>query len=147
MAQETSEGLVILLTIDHADMTNPIRVSSTTESFVSNVQTYLPCPFLINLPSDDAETIQELELQVQNVVRDIVAGIRAITPGSAAPTVTMEVVTVSLPDTVEVGPLVLSLRSARYDRQVVTGALGYAPILDQPYPSSIMGPNNFAGMF
>ena len=146
MAQETSEGLVILLTISHADIAVPIRVSSTLESFLSNGQTYIPNQFLVNMPTDDAETLDELELQVQNVVREIVAGVRIITPGSAPPQVVMRVVTVSQPDEVEVGPLTFSLRSVQYTRQVVTGTLGYAPIFDRSYPSTIMGPTNFSGM-
>ncbi len=147
MAQESSEGYVILLTIDHATLASPIRVASSNANFVSNGETYFPYPFQVDLPSDDPEQTNTVELKIDNLDGVITAGVRAIPPGTAQPSVTMEVVTMDAPNTVEVGPLTLSLTSVSITRLVVSGTLAYEPILDRQYPSGRMTPLDFPGMF
>jgi hypothetical protein len=147
MAQESTEGYVILLKINHAEMTVPIRVASTNTNFLSNGETFQPFPFRIDLPGDDPEQISTVELSIDNVDGQITAGIRSLTPGLAPPTVTMNLVTMDAPDDILVGPLNLSLSRVSINRLVVSGSLTYEPILDRSYPSLRFYPFVAPGMF
>lgn len=147
MAQESDEGYVILLTIEHAVISAPIRVASHNVDFLSNGEVYLPFPFKIDIPSSDPETISTVELTIDNLDGSITAGIREIPPGSSAPTITMSVVTLNNPDTVEVGPLALELTSVSISRLEVSGTLSYERILDNSYPSGRFRPTEFPAMF
>ena len=147
MAQESGDGVVILLEITHAAFPVPIRVASHTTDFISNGLVYTAMAFRVDLPADDPESTSTTELIIDNVDGSITAGVRSIPPGSDPPTVSMTVVTLDAPDTIEVGPLLLSISGVRVTRTEVSGTLGYARILDQVIPSGKMNPLNFPGMF
>jgi len=150
MAQESAEGYVLLLAITHASISVPIRVASAGAPgapFVSQGESYIYCPFTLDLPGDDPESINTIEVSIDNVDRSIAGSIRQIPPGSVPPGFALSVVTLDLPDAVEVGPLALSMLSVSLNRLVVTGSLSYEPILDRSYPSARFFPFDFPGMF
>ena len=144
MAQETDEGFVMLLTINHADLAQPIRVASTSTNFTSNGNVYQAFPFEVNLPPEQEDRPPQVTLTIQNVDRQIVQAVRSI---SSAPTVDMSVVMFSAPDDIEVGPFSFTLNGIGYDRLTVSGQLGYEEILSQPWPEGSMNPTGFPGLF
>ena len=147
MAQESSEGYVILLLITHSSIPVPIAVASHNTVFTSNGLDYLPLPFQIPLPGDDPETTNTVELAIDNIDGTIAAGVRGIPPGSVPPNVAMSVVTIARPDTIEVGPITMSIVSVTLTRLVVTATLSYDPIFDRPYPADRLTPLTVPGMF
>ena len=143
-AQETGEVWVILLTLSHEDLATPIRVCSDAVAVTSRGDEYLPYPFELHLPDDREDREPRPELRIDNVAREIIATLRTIT---TPPTVTIELVLASAPDAVEVGPLPLSLWSARYDAASITGELGYEAQDDAPYPAARYVPSVYPGLF
>ena len=147
MAQESSEGYVILLEISHPSFSPPIRVASHKTDFLSNGLTYFSFPFRIDMPGDDPETVNTVELTLDNVDPLIATGVRAIPPGSVKPTVAMTVVTMDAPDTVLIGPVTMSFVSVLIKRLDVTGSLSYDTRVEQKYPADRLTPLVAPGMF
>lgn len=142
-AQETGEVFLLLLTIDHTSLAAPIRVVNNTVDVISRGLTFLAFPFEITLPDDDAETLSGARLTISNVDRQIVQAVRSI---SGAPSVLLEVIMASAPDTVEAGPFDFTLRQAQYDAQSVSGALVFEDILNMAIPAHTMTPQLFPGL-
>ncbi len=110
MQQETGEVPLVLLTITHPTLPEPIRLvnDATTESGSTNLvrggNTYVAYPFDIQLPSDVENEAPRARLTVSNVSREIVAFARIANP---APEVWISVVRAAAPDEAgaEFGPL------------------------------------------
>ena len=143
-AQETGEVFIVLLTIDHPDLAEPMRLSSDAVDTVSRSNTYVAFPFDISLPNDQADRPPRAGLRIDNVDRQIVQTLRTIT---SAPTVLMEVVLGSDPDTVEASWPDFQLLDADYDHLVVAGELGQELFLNEPWPGRSFTPADFPGLF
>lgn len=143
-AQETPEAALILLTLDHADLTSPIRVTSDAVNTVSNGQTFIPCPFRITLPDDTEEHVTQARLTIDNVDREIVLALRKI---NSPLSITIQVVLGSDPDTIEAEFDDFLLKDATYDALVVSGRLSIDHIMQEPIPGDVMDPACFPGLF
>ena len=101
MQQETGEVVLVLLTITHPSLSEPIRLvnDATSESGSTNLvrggQTYVAFPFDIQLPTDVDSEAPRARLTVCNVSREIVAFARSANP---APEVMIEIVRAAAPD-------------------------------------------------
>jgi len=144
LKQETGEAFLVLLTIDHDDLTAPIRVVNNHENITSNGNEFIAFPFEIELPGAGGDSLPEVTLRIDNVDRQIVQAIRSI---SGPPTVTLEVIMASTPNTIEAGPYEFTLRDATYDALTVEGRLQFQDILNEPYPADSFGPSGFQGLF
>lgn len=142
--QETSEAILVLLTIDHADLATPLRVTSDAVSTTSNSNTFLAYPFNLTLPDDPDSGFSSGKLTIDNVSRDIVVAIRQI---SSPPTVTIQVVLGSDPDNVYVEFTDFKLSNIQYDALTVTASLVLDHFINEPYPGTRFRPSNFPGMF
>lgn len=143
-AQETGEVFLILLTISHASLSPSIRVVGNTEDIVSNGETFLAFPFEITLPDDAPESVAQVSLKIDNVDRQIVDAIRSI---SSPPTVSIDVILASDPDTIEAGPFNMTLLQSDYDVLTVTGELVFEDVLNEPFPGDSFDPVGFPGLF
>lgn len=143
-AAQTDQVFLQLLELDHADLVSPLRFVSNTESVVHDGNTYLPFPFLVDLPDDKEGQITSARLTVDNVDRQVVTAIRSI---ETAASVTFLVVLASSPDTVEAGPLVFTLRNVSYNAQQVQGELIYEERLNLEVPGLKFTPELFGGLF
>ncbi len=142
--QETGEAFLVLLTISHDDLAQPIRVVNNQENITSNGNLFVAFPFEIELPGSGGNSLPEVTLRIDNVDRQIVQAIRSI---SGAPTVTLEVIMASTPDVIEAGPYEFTLRNATYDALAVEGRLQFKDILNEPYPADSFTPSGFPGLF
>lgn len=143
LARETAEVLLVCLTITTTDTT--LRAVNNTEELVRTGGTWHPYPFEIDLPEDTDSVGPQVQLRVCNVDRQVV---RALKDYDGVPTVTVEVVLASAPNTVEVGPLEFKLLSADWDALTITASLGYEEdFLNQAVPSQSYTPVNSAGLF
>ena len=143
-APETSEAFLILITIDHPDLSSPIRVTSDAKDTTSRSNLFVAFPFELTLPSDSENGPPRASLRIDNVDRQIVQAIRTI---SSAPSVLMEIVLGSDPDTVEAAFPGFQLNRANYDVLVVSGELTMEQFLTEPYPAAGFFPANFQGLF
>lgn len=141
-AQETSEVWLVLLTLSHADLAQPLRFVNNTAAVVSRGETYVGFPFEITLPGEDGEAFGQARIRIDNVDRAIVNTVRSL---DSPLQVLIEVVLASQPDTVEASFDGLTLRSAEYDALVVTGVLRFEEVLSEPV-SVQMTPARFPAM-
>lgn len=144
MAPETGAAFLILLTIDHADLTDPIRVTNDAVTTVSRGQTYLSYPFAIALPGEQEDEVQTTRLRIDNISGEILATLRRL---SGKPTLTMDVVVASTPSVVEAGPFQYRLNSIDADALTLEGELQAEPILVEPIPAAKITPIRFPGLF
>lgn len=142
--RETDEVWLMLVKIDEETLPSPYYFVNNTEQITSNGQVYLPFPFTMDMPEDTSDRMPEVTLTIDAVDQQIVDTIRRAV---GIPTVEMSVIIASEPDTVIVGPMSFSLTNATYDENHISGTLAYENYLNEPWPSGIMSPNGFAGLF
>ena len=141
---ETEDVFVILLTLAHADLAEPMRVCSDSQDTVSRGHIFVAYPFDLTLPDDDEGRGPRARLVIDNVDRQIVAALRAL---SSSPVLTMEIVRAAEPDVVEAVFHDLRLRNVRYDSQVVEADLTIEDFTAEPYPAGSFCPSLFPGIF
>lgn len=142
--EEMDEAIIVLLTISHDDLTNPIRVCSDNVDVESNGNTFIAFPFEIELPQNAGDEAPRAKLQIDNVDRSIITIIRSIT---TKPTVTIEIVRSGDLDTIENTFPDFSLQDVTYDALTVSGILTLEEFLYEPYPADIFDPARFPGGF
>jgi len=142
--QETGEIFLTLLTISHADLSQPIRVCNDAKNIVSNGDTYIALPFEVTLPSDEGDQPSRARIQIDNVDRTMIIAIRSIT---SSPDVTIDVVRQSAPDTVEISFPDFTFDNISYDALIISGDLTFENYLQEPYPAGIFDPSRFPGGF
>ena len=143
-ASETGEAFLALLTIDHAAISPPIRAVNNTENITSRGDEFIAFPFDLVLPESSAEAPPRARLIIDNVSREIAQNIRLIT---TAPTVLVEIIRASAPDTVEVALPLFYLRDVKWNAMQVSGELVVEDLISEPFPSLQFTPAHFPGLF
>lgn len=151
-APETGEAFILLLAISHAQLSVPIRVAHNGQDVTSRGNVYAAYPFQIDLPAQDPERPPRVRLLIDNVGTVDLGGsqvniVRKLREISSPPTVTLEVVLASAPDTVEAGPFAMTLTAAPYDALAIEGELAFEDVLHEPFPGDQFTPANFPGLF
>lgn len=142
-AQETGEVWLVLITLSHADLGTPIRVVNNNEDIISRGQTYKAFPFEFVLPNTDGDSPSKATLRIDNIDRQIVTTLRTLSSG---PSITMEVIMASAPNTVEISLAGMKLANATYDINIVDGEIIAEPLFNEPITAQ-MTPSRFPGMF
>jgi hypothetical protein len=143
-AQETGECPLLLLTISHADLDEPIRVVHNGEDIVSRGNTYLAAAFEFVIPDEKESQPPAARLAICNVDRRIVQAIRGL---ATPPKITAEIVLADTPNTVEALYEDLVLQNASYDVLIVEGTLGYEDFFAESFPGDTFTPGIFPGVF
>ena len=143
-AQRTDEVIIELLTLEHDQLSAPIRLARNYSTITSRGNEYIGCQFELTWPQDKENEPPQASLKYQNVSRDLVAAIRVLrTPMTA----TIEVVLASSPDTVEASYTGLNVIANSYDVNVVDFTLSFERFMQDSFPGKIFGPANFPGIF
>lgn len=100
LARETSVVVACLLTIDHPDLSTPIRLTNDSIDTTSRGETFLAYPFKITLPDDSDDTQSRAKIIIDNVGRALVNIFRSGV--GARPQVTIELVKSTDWDVVEI---------------------------------------------
>lgn len=146
-AQETGEALLALISITHATISGgPLRFVQNMQDLVSNGSTYTAFPFQITLPDDTDDGLAKVTLKIDNVDRSIATAIRRMPPNSP-PTVTVDLVLASQPDTVEISISDLTLRHISGDLFAIEGELRMDEEDLTPFPEGSLTPQEFPGLF
>lgn len=157
-AAETGRVLIALITLDHADLTTPIRISTdptqrlteyTTDAdivygTVSRGNTFIFLPVRLKLPDDTDAGPGEMTIEIDNVHRDYTATIRSI---YSPVTVTVELVMDNTLDTVEAQWPEFLLTDIEYDASVITGTMKMETLEREPFPAGTFAPSYFPGLF
>ena len=140
----TDEVWLALLEIDHTDLDTPIRVVNNNENVTHDSNTYTAYPFFISMPSETDERPPEVTLVIDNVSQTLTSTIRTLT---SSPTVTLRIVLASAPDTILAGDYDFTLHHVTYNAIEIRGTLGFAKVLDEPFPGNSFTPEDYPGLF
>lgn len=155
---EKEETWVYLVSIAHADLSAPLRLTSNGAQIVSRGDTYYPFRFEADLGSQEADRPTRSRLVVSAVSEDLDAQgvtiqstvvesfIRAVRGISSAASVTVEIIYVSAPDVVQRKLANVTLRNVSWNLLEITGDLVPPDILSARY-GKIFHPGNAPGMF
>jgi len=143
LSQETTEVYLILLTISSDDLSYDLRFVNNYENIDSGGETFQAFPFQIALPHDEERRLPSVKIIIDNVSREIIDEIRILT---TPPTVQMDIILASDPDTIEDGPYILTLREVSWNRLSISGRLQGDDILNQKYGEQFT-PQNAPGLF
>lgn len=145
-AQETDEIFLILLEIDHSDLSSPIRVVGNQEDIIYNSNNYIGYAFQINLPEDSIDRIPTMTLVIDNVDRSIVETIRTI---SSQADVTLTVIRYDSGGShvaeIELPPF--KMKNTSYTAQTVSADLSLESFAIEPFPVGDFLPSTFPGIF
>ncbi|CAB4195922.1 hypothetical protein UFOVP1299_43 [uncultured Caudovirales phage] len=155
-AQETGICPVFLITLAHSTLSSDIFISSdptvrlsetaldVVYGTVSRGKEYLFYPFRLTLPSDEDSGPQPMNLEIDNVSLALMKIIRTIT---TPPTLTVEIVLSSSPDTVELTWPEYLLSNIKYDVNTITGTLVLETLTREPFPALAFTPGYFPALF
>jgi len=152
-AQETGIVPIILLTVSHEDLEDPILISNdpTTRlstdplryGTVSRGETYFFIPFEAVIP-DETDRAPEAKIGVVNIGRDLVQLVRsAVSP----PSVTMEIILSTDLDTPEITFNNLILGNSTINDKSVDLELTIDNLGQEPFPALTFTPSAFPGLF
>lgn len=142
-AQHSDDPFLVLMTLTHATLADPIRIVRNRKNIVSNGNTFIAYPFEIDLPTDTAESPQA-RITVANVSRSIGRALEALIE---PPDCAIELVLASTPDTIERSWSSFQLTDASWDFKSVVGTLQQLGYWDEPWPKQRVTPTKFPGMF
>jgi hypothetical protein len=142
-AQETGEVWLVLLTISHADLATPIRVVNNNEDIVSRGNTFLAFPFEIVLPGQDPDSAPKAQIRFDNVERTAIPAIRGLT---SAPSVLIEVILASAPNSVEISFDGMKFVGVNYSATIIEGELQFEVLYSEAITAQ-MTPSRFPGLF
>jgi hypothetical protein len=143
-APETADAFIVLLTINHASLPQPICVTSDEVITVSNGTSFVPFPFDLTLPNDLDSKSYRAKLVIDNIDRSIVQAVRALT---TAPTVLIQIVRAAAPDVIEAQFVDFTLTNVTYDAYRVQGDLTVEDFTAEPFPAAIFSPGLFPVLF
>jgi len=154
-AQETDQVVIVLITFSGDELSSPRRLCSDpfqelpeygdgVYGCVSNGETYVFCPFEIELPRDDKTGTVSAKLRVQNVDRSIVEAVRSV---SKPLSVKIQCVLSGDVDAVQLEYDHFKLTSVQYNSLYVEGAVSLDYWGLEPFPSGRFVPSSFPGLF
>jgi hypothetical protein len=143
-AQSTGEAIIILLTLYHPDLEQPITVCNDAVDIVSNGITYQHFPFDITLADEKPDTPPQARLTISNVDREVIRAVRSV---RGRLSVDVAAVLASQPDTIEAGVYTFVLVNIDADVSTVTGTLVYEDLFSEPCPGDDITPTTFPGVF
>jgi hypothetical protein len=142
--QNTMEGFWMLLTIEHSDLPQPLRLNDSGANVLSRGNTYLACPFQVVILDEDESRPPQASVALDNIDRTLVAALlETLTP----PTVTMEIVRDSDPNTVERSITDLQMKEVTFDALVIQGTLSLEDLFEEPAVDFCFTPSYFPGLF
>lgn len=155
LSPEADEDLFTLLTFTGGGISEPIRIadgytdrlSETADEIVygltSRGSQFIFLPFTLTLPNDD-DADPGCELTMHDVTRQLMPTLRTLT---GPPSVTIELVLASSPDTVEASFPGFQLGAVTYNDSTITGQLTVASLAHEPFPCHTFTPSYFSGLF
>lgn len=153
-AQETGEVLACLLTVTHASMAAPIRLSSDptqrlsteplTYGTISRGNPHLYLPFEFSLPQDRDDAPPRVEIVFDNVDNALVVIFRSINDPLD---ILVEVVMASAPDLVETALPKMRLANISYSAAAISAVLIVDGLVTEPFPSGNFNPGRFPALF
>ena len=140
-----TEAPLILLEINHPQLTQPVRVVNDTQDLLSNGNTYVGFPFRCVLPDDFENQLPKARLAIDNVSRDLMYWIET-TGGGQGSTATFKQVMRSNPDLIE-WSIQMSLFNVNVTMQEISAELGFENLFGKPAISLRYTPTTSPGLW
>lgn len=136
LAQETRKRVsvdmaILLAVIDHPDLSQPIRLARNDEDVESNGVTYFAYPFDFIHASRGEDGSSQASITIDSFNMDLIEALRAST---IAPTLALQIVMESDPDTVEQSFPASRLDTFTYGANSLTGTLAKPQLMTEPAP-------------
>lgn len=96
--QETDVLFVYLLTVNHADLAEPLRFTNNTDNIESNGDLYQAWPFDISLPDQGDDKIPRAQIVFDAADNNMVSVLRSL---ESQPSISIAIVDVDDPGTIE----------------------------------------------
>jgi hypothetical protein len=141
-SEHSSDVFLVLLTI--LATTPPVRIVNNTENITSRGEEFIACPFAIAFPDSSDYTINDAQIQIDNVDVRIWAAARQV---DDAPEVLLEVILASDPDEVLLATTGLKLREASATHAVISGKLLAETVWHAGFPAHDYDPLQNPGIF
>lgn len=142
-ASETADVWLLLLTITHAALAEPIRIVNNNENIDSNGETFTAFGFDISLPVDSPERAPQARITIDNVSRELIETLRSLT---SSPTVRFDFIRAAAPDVLELTWTNFQLQDVVWDAQQITATLSQADLVTEPFPAHTFTPAFFRGL-
>tara|TARA_B100000686_G_scaffold55286_1_gene59574 strand:+ start:4163 stop:4636 length:474 start_codon:yes stop_codon:yes gene_type:complete len=143
-AQETGVVFVMLLTLDHESLSEPIRVCSDSKQLTSRGNVFIAYPFEVVLPEDREDATLRAQLVIDNIGREVMLALKKMT---TAARVTIEIVRTDAPDRVEAAFPDFRLTNVKYNALTIKGDLMLEDFTAEPYPHLSFTPSSFPALF
>ena len=136
---------IVLIEIDHATLSEPIRLVNDFEAIRSNGFDYIPCPYNINLINDAENERPKVTLSISNIGKELTNLIEK-TQGARGAKVSLKLIQKSVPNNIDYNVEMdfLNIAVTAID---VTGELSLDSILDKKAVAEFYTPVRFAGLF
>jgi hypothetical protein len=146
LAQETGEVFLVCLTLNHSSFSSPYLLVNDQKPLTRTAGTFQPFAFEVTLPNEQEDQIPQVSINIDNEDRSILQAVRTI--GAERPTMKMEMVLASSPNTVEAGPFNFSILNIQYDVGSIQGTIGFEDdFLNTAFPAESYTPSNSRGLF
>ncbi len=155
-ASETGRVPIMLITFSHADMLEPIRISTdptqrivetdTVIAYgtVSRGNTFVFLPLRLKLPDDTDSGPGEMQIELDNVDRAMTEAIRSI---FSPINVKVEIVMDNAPNVVDLEWPEYVLTSIQYNATTITGTMLLENLVREPFPGLMFSPSTAPGVF
>lgn len=155
-APESDDTLITLVTISGTGIATPLRLadnytqrlSETDDEITYGVPSrgneFVFLPLRITLPDEQQMAAPRCSITIHDVTRHLTPVIRQI---STAPSVLLELVLASSPDTVEASFPGFLMGSIQYNANTVTAELTVESLTLEPFPAHTFTPMYFPGLF
>ncbi len=143
-AQQTGEVLAVLVTVDHPDLPEPLRLNNAGINIYSRTKLFYASFLQATIVDADPDRLPQAKLILSNIKREIVAALDAtIIPCS----ILLEIVRASDPDYVEASMSNLEMRNVQGDYMVIQGDLAPKKVRAQPGIDYCFTPSYAPGLF
>lgn len=141
--EESTDPFLTLFTLTHSSF-GTIRLVNNSTDIVSNGNTFTAFPVRLKLPNDDNNTIRKVEIEFDNVSREIIDELRSVQDPIG---VSLQLVLASAPSTIEIEYDELQLRAIEYTTENIKGQVLSDDFLNTTLGVEKYAPGNFPGIF
>lgn len=141
-AQESEDPFLTLVTLSSTAFT--ARLVNNSQDVLSRGDTFVAMPMTISLPVDDGQTARSFTIEIDNVGRELIAGIRTTTDRIG---VTIEMILASMPDVVQMSFSDFKVGTITYTATKITAQVVMDNFLAIEMTSERYTPALYPGLF
>jgi len=143
LQQHSDLCLVKLITIEHPDLEEPIRVCDYDSDFEAESRNFISMQFKVSLADEKDDESPKMQIEISNVTGEVLEHLRPLT---TRPTVTLEVVYDKFPDDIELTCPEFELSDVTWDAITVSGVLSVEDFINEPFCYKTFNKTEYPGI-